>query len=94
MPKYLFRMSQHLSSMRQAKVLEQQLLAQNSRFSHAPPPGLQSRQSKTDHNDLRLKDHNYAPLDKPSVQLHNSSFQPKLVECGRMTRKHELIEWI
>ena len=61
--------------------------AQNSRCSHAPPPGLQSRQSKTNRPNRQLKDRNYAPLDKPSAQLHNSSFRPKPVECGRTTRK-------
>jgi len=61
--------------------------AQTAVLNHPPSPGLRSQQPKTDCYDFWLKDHNHAALDKPTVQLHNPSFQPRLVGCGRVTRR-------
>ncbi|KAJ5030233.1 hypothetical protein PSV08DRAFT_384611 [Bipolaris maydis] len=61
--------------------------AQTAVFNHPLSPGLWLRQPKTDCHDFQHKDHNYAALDEPTLQLHNPSFQPKLVECGRVTRQ-------
>jgi hypothetical protein len=63
------------------------LQAQKAVFSHAPPPASDRNSPRRTGTHLGNEDHNDAPQDKPTAQLHNSSSQPKLVECERVTQQ-------
>jgi hypothetical protein len=63
------------------------LQAQKAVFSHAPPPASDRDSPRRTGTHLGNVDHNDAPQDKPAVQLHNPSSQPRLVECERVTRQ-------